>query len=934
MGGALTGIRLSWRIAAREAWRNRIQSVLIIVLIVVPVAATTSIITVAESAVATREEMAAIWLGASAQASLEVVSPPDQSLTQDALKSEDWRVAEDESGERLYSDPRRDEWQEPADVLPSSTSILPIAESYSGIVAETNAGRGRFVYVEGEVWNSSLDGAYRVTTGRAPAAEGEVLVTDSALDRFGIAVGDIVTVREPAAVALTVVGTVDDATKPDAVNAIYAAPGTIPAATTQLYSQRYVLPDLALSWSQVQDLNQSGIVVLSRTVLADPPDGPYRQLYDPSAASFGLVILVGLFATFGIVILASAAFAIGARRKQHSLALIASTGASRGTLFRIVATDGLVLGATGAVSGLVAGIGVAFVWLYLHNDGDRLAYPGFHLSPASLAVVAVVAVTASGLAAIVPAVAASRVDAMQALRTADRPPTRPRRTHFVGLPLVALGVAAVVACGIGFSTTAFARGKATPGVTADVGLLVNGAALGAVAVLIGTVLILPLLLRGIRRVLATSTLSVRLAAHDIAADTRRTAPIIAVMLVMVTVATMTVSVASYLEQQIRSTAVIEALPGRIVIALVGPDTVEQTPAEAAAIADEALDIVERNFDVAEAHVLQRPAQDWTTYFDFDFDNGAATYIRALPSEGALCPLSDGTAFSGAAEYEQALDDPRCGPDSLSLRVLFTGYGATTPSILIGDADDLSFVADTSVSTQQRAFLNDGGALAFWPHLVTADKTVTVATEIQENGNSVRTTDSATLPAQVLNDSQRLWHHIFISPETATSIGLTPVAEHLLVSLKATPTQEQLDAAWAELNALVPGVGQVSLVRDPTAEPRLAALTTLALAFSITLAAGLLALGLGWVEGSRERRTLWTLGASPTTVRFAQAGQVWLLTTVAALLGTVIGLFPVIALLGPTDTGFNPSWATILTTIIGFPLVLAATAAIIPMNTAE
>jgi hypothetical protein len=773
MGGALTGIRLSWRIAAREAWRNRIQSVLITVLILVPVAAATSIITVAESGVATREETAAIWLGASAQASLEVVSPPDQSLTQDALKFEDWRVAEDESGERLYSDPRTDEWQEPAEVLPSGTSILPIVESYSGIVAETNAGRGRFVYVEGEVWNSSLEGAYRVATGRAPAAEGEVLVTDSALHRFGISVGDIVTVREPAVVELTVVGTVDDATKPDAVNAIYAAPGTIPAATTQLYSQRYVLPDLALSWSQVQDLNRSGIVVLSRKVLADPPAGSYRQLDDPREASSGLVILVGLFATFGIVVLAGAAFAIGARRKQHSLALIASTGASRGTLFRIVATDGLVLGVTGAVGGLVAGIGVAFAWLYLHNDGDRLAYPGFHLSPVSLAVVAVIAVVASGLAAIVPAVTASRVDAMQALRTADRPPARPRRTHLVGLPLVALGVAAVVACGIRFSTTAFARGKATPGVTGDVGLLVNGAALGTVAVLIGTVLILPLLLRGIRRLLATSTLSVRLAAHDIAADTRRTAPIIAVILVMVTVATMTVSVASYLEQRIHSTAVIEALPGRVVIALVGPDTIEQTPAEAAAIADEALDIVERNVDVAEAHVLQRPAQDWMTYFDFDFDNGAATYIRALPAEGALCPLSDGTAFSGAAEYEQALDDPRCGPDSLSLRVLFTGYGATTPSILIGDADDLAFVADTSVSKQQRAFLNDGGALAFWPQLVTDDNTVTVATEVQENGNIVRTVNSATLPAQVLNDSQRLWHHIFISPETATLIGLSP-----------------------------------------------------------------------------------------------------------------------------------------------------------------
>lgn len=925
-GSPLTAFRLAARIAGREAWQARVQSVLVILLVLVPVAVTTAILTVAESGVPTREETAAIWLGANAQASLEVVSSPDESLTQDAISPDDWTVARDESGDRLHSDPRADDWLTPAQLLPAGTTIVPISESFAGVVAETATGQGRLVYVEGEVWHPSLDGAFRITSGRAPAGAGEVLVTDSSLARLGAQLGDTMSVREPSEVMLTIVGTVDDATRPDAVNAIYAAPGTLPAAMTQLYAQRFVLPELALTWDEVQELNRSGIVVLSRAVLADPPARSYRQAYDPREASFGLVLAVGLFSGFAIIVLAGAAFTIGARRRQRSLALLSSVGASRGTIFRVVTSDGLVLGTVGAASGVAAGIGAAFIWLSVGDDGNRLAFPGFHLNPAVLVLVAVVAVAVSLLAALAPAIAASRIDALQAMRSADRPPSRARRPHLVGLPLLLTGIAAMVICGALFSTTPLAQGKANPGLETNVLLTFAGGILGLVVALAGAALTIPLLLRALRGALARAALPARLAAHDIASDLRRTAPIAVVILLMVALATVTVATTAHLEQRIRSTAVIEALPGRVAVALAGPSTTEQTPDEAADIATEARDILERTLDVAELRILQRPAQDWTPLFG----DGDLAYIHAVPAEDALCPLSDGSAFSGQAQYQAALDDPRCGADATSLRVLFTGYGLTTPSILIGSADDLEFVIDSPLDAEQRTLLDDGGALAFWPQLVTEDGTVTVATESLQNGQLTRE-DTSTLPAQALDDGKRLWHHIFITPDTATSIGLTPVDGYALATLHTAPTQAQRDAAWAELNALVPGIAQVGLVRDPTAEPQRVALNALVLASAIAVAAGLLAVGLGWIEGRCERRTLWTLGASPATVRLAQGAQTGLLAGAAALLGIVIGLVPAIAFFGATDIGFDPPWAVVLGGLFGLPLLLALVTASLPLE---
>ena len=60
-------------------------------------------------------------------------------------------------------------------------------------------------------------------------------------------------------------------------------------------------------------------------------------------------------------------------------ATIASVGADRSVLRRIVTANGVVLGAAGGVTGVVLGIAGAIVFMRVTDEGAWTQYPGLHL---------------------------------------------------------------------------------------------------------------------------------------------------------------------------------------------------------------------------------------------------------------------------------------------------------------------------------------------------------------------------------------------------------------------------------------------------------------------------------------------------------------------------------------------------------------------------
>ena len=148
----------------------------------------------------------------------------------------------------------------------------------------------------------------------------------------------------------------------------------------------------------------------SRAVFLDPP--PDDQIPVPSYAgpawtpsSSPSPRSSAAWRCLEIVLLAGPAFAVGARRRQRQLALVAANGGTPAHIRRIVLADGVVLGVVGAVSAWSLGIAVA-VRRPAAASRSSSSTPGpaaTGCSRSALAVIAGLAVVTGLLAALVPA---------------------------------------------------------------------------------------------------------------------------------------------------------------------------------------------------------------------------------------------------------------------------------------------------------------------------------------------------------------------------------------------------------------------------------------------------------------------------------------------------------------------------------------------------
>jgi len=209
-----------------------------------------------------------------------------------------------------------------------------------------------------------------------------------------------------------------------------------------------------------------------------------------------------------VALLAGPAFAVGARRQSRALALIAANGGSPGQARRVVLGSAVVLGSIGALGGTVLGIGLARLLLPVLQGMQDTYFGPFQLRWTHLAGIAVLGLLSALLAAVVPAWIASRQDVVAVLagRRGDRAPNR--RSPFVGVVLLALGVLGAV-LGARQGSGEF---------------LIAGAALVSV---FGMIFLVPVVVTAVARLGRGLPLPLRYAVRDAARHRTRTVPAVA-----------------------------------------------------------------------------------------------------------------------------------------------------------------------------------------------------------------------------------------------------------------------------------------------------------------------------------------------------------------------------------------------------------------------
>ncbi|HET7431717.1 MAG TPA: FtsX-like permease family protein [Nocardioides sp.] len=496
----MTRWRLALRLARREALRARGRSVLVLVMIALPVLGVTAADVVIATSTISGTEALERRLGTA-----------DARVTFDMGSGRVEQSPDPDNGGSGYFGGAR---KAPPPTIASVRSALgrdvrALQVRNGSVHLTTRHGVADVQAVETDLRDPLADGTYTLASGRLPRSAGEALINSDLASR-GFGLGDEIDLRSGR--TLTVVGIGDNASY-RGYPILVAPPGTLHLHGTGGQTTWLLDAGGPVTWSDVKKINAVGGLVLSRAVLADPPR--QAELYPDMSgldggddAIIAVIALIVVMALLEVVLLAGPAFAVGARRLSHSLALMAASGATPTQARRVVLATGLVLGGAGALLGLALGLLAAWLVLpivqhFSHSFLGPYDVPWLHLVG-----IAGFGLVSALLAAVVPAFIASRQDVVAVLagRRGDRPPSR--KSPLVGLAFLAVGVAG-----------------AAYGATASSGeLTIAGSAIVSV---LGMILVVPVVLRTLAVLGRGLPLPLRFAVRDAVRHRTRTVPAVA-----------------------------------------------------------------------------------------------------------------------------------------------------------------------------------------------------------------------------------------------------------------------------------------------------------------------------------------------------------------------------------------------------------------------
>ncbi|MFB4304352.1 ABC transporter permease [Actinomadura sp. NTSP31] len=291
---------------------------------------------------------------------------------------------------------------------------------------------------------------YRLAAGRAPRAPDEVVVNKMFADEGHLEVGDRTAVLTPERVAVTVVGiskfgsedafgetsftafSLEGARKyvaktPDRISsvAVRAAGGV---SQDELAARiRPVLPagtEAVTNRAQVDEgmtAVQDGFLTVFRTVLG---------------AFGGVALLVAAFSIHNT-------FAITMAQRTRESALLRALGAGRRQVVTVAGAEALVIAAVATLAGFAGGLGFAALLRLLFTQFRiGIAMEGLTVSATTLLIAIPAGLLVTLVAALGPALRASRVPPLAALREVAAEPSRPSDTR-----VIVGGVFAAVAAG-------------------------------------------------------------------------------------------------------------------------------------------------------------------------------------------------------------------------------------------------------------------------------------------------------------------------------------------------------------------------------------------------------------------------------------------------------------------------------------------------------
>lgn len=915
--------RLALTLARRSMKRNLLQSVLIILVIALPVAAGAFGLIYNESTKPNATEAVELSLG-SAQARLHADALPGENNFQIPKQGTAFQFTSE--GPLVETDPDV-EMVDPRTVL-NGYKWLP--ERIDSVTAKTANGQGNLTLVEGESWNRALEGRFFALEGEIPKNDDEIMVNKEALERLGIEVGGKVTFVNSGD-SFKVVGTLEFVTAGRTTSVVYAKPGTVSGipVTGENYSF-YAIGSKPVEWSQVDAINKQGIGVLSRDVILNPPADSDVPLYQAGwlgqegfwgilSQLLALVFVVPLV-LLPVSVLAGSAFSFGARRQAKTLAVMSSLGASVKLLRFITVANGLWLGLLGGVVGLGLGAAAAAIALPLMTNGSRLAYPGFHLPLLLLLITGLSGAIIGAIVSLVPAYTAAKVDVLATLRGIRASAIIQKRSG-VG-SLITLGAGAALSLGSLFGVQYVSEAIRTNLIEPTTGysvisMLLLAIAIGSAVMIIGLLIgsgWLLLLSRAMFKRLGTAA---NYATNDLIYNRKRYTAVIASVLatsfVGATVLATFFSFAEFDRASYRPYGEVNQLVyDGLAVGYSMPetnnlDTLQARYAHRDNVLEDTIRTASNIAPAKSAVVIQMHRQYSNTSPGVPIGaEGQQPYVE--PNPKMLCPWMPGSPYFDEFQVIQNEQDWQAQGEFTS-RLEFQGCGQlenATEQFIVATPLEFRALLGGRIDNQAEASLAAGGAVVFHPGLLLNGKmkiqwfdsgvSSALIGEVPYGPDGMPLLGKDGQPFKigepskvaevdaVVSKSENYQLSKVLSPQAAEKLGIDYSPWLAVVNFDDKLGYIQTDALAANMPEGFVYEGGYSLDTEG-----IAWIIAAAVAFFI-LASTSIALGLAQIESRADQSTLGSIGAPKRFRANVLGGQAMLLTGFGTILGSGIGVF--------------------------------------------
>jgi putative ABC transport system permease protein len=376
---------------------------------------------------------------------------------------------------------------------------------------------------------------YRLVEGRAPRAGDEVVINRGAAEEGDFQVGDTATVQTPDPVDVEIVGIATFGSA-DGLGGVTFTAFTLESAQQHITGQAGQVSSISVKAqpgvsqdelvSRITAVLPGDVEAITGARLTEENTSDINEQFLDLFTRFllvfaGIALLVATFSIYNT-------FSILVAQRTRESALLRAIGAGRGQVLASVVFEALLVGLVASAAGLLGGLGIAGLLKGVFDSfGFALPAGGLTFKGSAVVISLVVGVVVTLLAGVAPAVRASRVAPLAALRdvSVDRTSASARRA-MAGMALTVIGVVVVLTAVLGSGGSVLAR-----------------AGLGALLTIVGVVVFGPVVARPASGIIGSPLAMLRgitgaLARQNAMRNPRRTAGTAAALMVGVGVVTL------------------------------------------------------------------------------------------------------------------------------------------------------------------------------------------------------------------------------------------------------------------------------------------------------------------------------------------------------------------------------------------------------------